>query len=99
MEIEKLQKKLLDAVSAYGKDQNDTNWYTIQGIFNEAIILGKIEGLNEARTFVWGIGFDNDKTASYIKKQIFTRMSYLSEPYDLRNQIRREKEDYQLKAE
>jgi arabinogalactan endo-1,4-beta-galactosidase len=91
-EIEKIQKKFKEAVENYAKEQSDVNWYALQGIFNEAMVVGKIEGLNDARIMVWGFGFDNDKTASYIKRNVYERMKYLSEPYDLRDQIRREED-------
>lgn len=51
----------------------------------KAFILGKIAGLNEARISVWGIGFDNDKTASYIKKYVWDRMSELQKIIDIEN--------------
>ena len=51
----------------------------------KAFILGKIAGLNEARIFVWGIGFDNDNTASYIKKCTWERISELQKMIDIEN--------------
>lgn len=51
----------------------------------KAFILGKIAGLNEARISVWGIGFDNDKTASYVKKYVWERMSQLQNIIDIEN--------------
>lgn len=51
----------------------------------KAFMLGKIAGLNEARISVWGIGFDNDKTASYIKKYVWDRMSELQKIIDIEN--------------
>ena len=51
----------------------------------KAFILGKIAGLNEARVSVWGIGFDNDQTASYIKKYVWERMSELQKIIDIEN--------------
>ena len=51
----------------------------------KAFMLGKIAGLNEARISVWGIGFDNDKTASYVKKYVYERMSELQAIVDIEN--------------
>lgn len=92
-EIQHLENRFKKATEAYGKEQSDTNWYSLSQIFNEAIVVGKIEGLNEARTMVWGFGFDNDKTAMYIKKNVYERMKYLSEPYALRDHIRRDDDE------
>lgn len=49
----------------------------------KTFILGKIAGLNEARTFVWGIGFDNDKTADYIKSCVWKSIKQLQEIIDI----------------
>lgn len=89
-ETQKIEERFKKAVEAYTKEQNDTNWYALSAVFNEGMVLGKIDGLNEARTMVWGFGFDNDATASYIKKNVYERMKYLSEPYNLRDLIKRE---------
>lgn len=51
----------------------------------KAFMLGKIAGLNEARISVWGIGFDNDETASYIKKYVWERMEQLQNIIDIEN--------------
>ena len=45
----------------------------------KAHILGKIAGLNVARIMVWGIGYDNDKTALMIRKNITTQIYDLKE--------------------
>jgi len=51
----------------------------------KAFILGKIAGLNEARISVWGIGFDNDETAKYVKKYVWERMESLQKMIDIDN--------------
>lgn len=51
----------------------------------KAHILGRIAGLNDARTLVWGIGFDKDKTAQIIRKYTTDEIFKLKEILDIEN--------------
>lgn len=93
MEYENLKKRLGVAILAHQDKPDDGTYGDIMRIFEEALVFGRIEGLNDARTFVWGFGYDKDNTASYLKKCVFQRMQTLAEPYRLRDTLREAPKD------
>lgn len=49
----------------------------------KAHIIGKIAGLNEARLAVWGIGYDDDETALFMRKTMNDKIFSLREILDI----------------
>jgi len=87
--MDKLNKKLSDAIAAYGGNASTENYKSILDIVSEIQVMGRVEGLNDARIMVWGIGYDKDDTALMMRKRLTDRIFSLSEPYDLARYIRR----------
>lgn len=92
MKIKKLQKRFKEAVEKHAAEQNEDNWFALNSIFHEAMVMGRVEGLNDARITVWGFGYDNDETGLYVRRETLRMMRRLSEPYDFRDSIRSEED-------
>lgn len=71
-----LEKELFDTVYHWGKVGVivNENAPTFQKLINAI----RIDEANKARTLVWGIGYDNDKTALMLRDKLWERIDYLA---------------------
>ncbi len=70
-----MDKELFDMVYQWGKVGVVVDYRApaFQYLLNDI----RADEVDEARTLIWGIGFDNDPTALQLRKQLWDRIQYL----------------------
>ena len=70
-----LEEELFKMVYDWGRNGVAVNYMSnaYQSIVNDI----KAEEANKARTLIWGIGYDSDKTALMLRDKLWERIDYL----------------------